>query len=103
MRRGLCSGVVVKTLECDPGVDYPVTSRSTSFGIADFAIVKYLESNSTPTLFRPRYVAAAIVDPAPIKGSNTTPFPRGSEARTKKRISACGLSEGWLATARSGR
>lgn len=80
---------------------YPATSSSASLGIADLAILKYLESNSTPTLFRPRCVAAAMVDPAPMKGSSTTPLPRGSEARTKNRINACGFSDGCFARARS--
>ena len=81
----------------------PVTSSCVSFGIADLAIVKYLESNSTPTLLRPRYDAAAMVDPAPMNGSSTTPFPRGSEARTKNLINACGFNDGCFARARSCR
>src|SRR5712664_2028136 len=41
-------------------------------------------------------VAAAMVEPEPMKGSGIVPSPRGSRARTMMRMKCCGLRHGWL-------
>src|SRR5690349_10464831 len=46
-------------------------------------------------------MAAAIVEPAPINGSNKSPSPSGREARTSCRMNACGFNDGCGAILRS--
>ena len=59
-----------------------------SAGIAFLATEKYAESFSIPILAYPTAIAAAMVEPEPMKGSSTMPRPRGSAARTNWRMNA---------------
>ena len=69
--------------------------------MAFLAISKYSALVSRPMLARPIAVAAAIVEPDPMKGSRITPSPNGRAARTICRRNAWGFSDGCGASRRS--
>src|SRR5690348_2120898 len=56
------------------------TFRSASLGTAWRAIAKYSRSSSMPMQCKRRAAHAAMVEPAPMKGSRMTPFPQGKAA-----------------------
>src|ERR1700682_1245523 len=62
------------------------TLTAANNGIAFTAISKYSPLLSKPMLRNPQAVAAAIVEPEPIKGSRMEPSSNGREARTICRM-----------------
>ena len=79
----------------------PLTERAARLGTAFSARAKNAASDSIPTLRYPTAMDAAIVEPAPMKGSRMIPSPRGNAARTICRMKACGFSDGCGAILRS--